>query len=45
MKAYGIRLSKNQLWDDKYIEGYKNVALSPLHVKKGVYKDVWTWVM
>jgi hypothetical protein len=45
MKAYGIRLSKNQLWDDKYIEGYKNVALSPLHVKKGVYADVWTWVM
>ena len=26
MKAYGIRLSKSQLWDDKYIEGYKNVA-------------------
>ena len=36
---------RNELWDLSYTDPYLNVALSPLHVLKGAYKDVFRWCL
>lgn len=41
--AMGVNPWYNRLWDVRYIDAYLNVSLSPLHILKGVYKDVIQW--
>ena len=45
IKDAGLNVHVHPLWDDLYIDGYQNVSISPLHVKKGTYKDIIQWTL
>ena len=39
----GLHITKLQQWDDQHTDAYQNIGLSPLHILKGVYKDMVQW--
>ena len=46
LRQMGVNPWYNRIWDSRYgIDAYLNVSLSPLHILKGLYKDVIQWTL